>query len=143
MCAYMSGVGSRNQSPFTLLADRVPVHSSMWCCRKRSEEGQSLRDLVTYHGFITQEASLPFVSLEGGPLLYERELGGQKELGKALENYLSTLLHFHSSIPPLLLLSLLTYAHLVNRVRHFSEIRCITESPQWPVFCPSIISCSY
>lgn len=101
MCAYMSGVGSRNQSPFTLLADRVPVHSSMWCCRKRSEEGQSLRDLVTYHGFITQEASLPFISLEGGPLLYERELGGQKELGKALENYLSTLLHFHSSIPPL------------------------------------------
>lgn len=49
----------------------VPVHSSMWCCRKRSEEGQSLRDLVTYPGFITQEASLPFLSLEEGPLLCE------------------------------------------------------------------------
>lgn len=90
MCVHMltfmqSRVGSRNQKSFCTF-NRVPVHTSMGCCRKRLEEGQSLMDLVTYRGFITQEASLPFLSLEGGPLLYERELGGQKELRKVLAN---------------------------------------------------------
>lgn len=64
---------------------RVPVYPSMRCSRKRSE-GQSLRDPVTYHGFITQEAPLPFLSLWGGPLLYARELGGQTGLKKELAN---------------------------------------------------------
>lgn len=88
MCVHMftfigSHVGSRNQKSFCTFNR---VHTSMGCCRKRSEEGQSLMDLVTYHGFITQEASLPFLSLEGGPLLCERELGGQKALWKVLAN---------------------------------------------------------